>query len=65
MCVAAATGAPVTAEPGESPSWALSIVGPVFVTVEPPSTEKFLAVPSPTGAASAARRYGGEGEARG
>ncbi|HEY4451289.1 MAG TPA: hypothetical protein VGN13_06815 [Solirubrobacteraceae bacterium] len=42
------TGAPVTDDPGLSPRSPNIVVGPVFVTVEPPNTEKLAAVPSPT-----------------
>src|SRR4051794_35221264 len=38
-------GNPVTAEPGETPRLPVTLVGPVFVTVEPPRMAKFCAVP--------------------
>src|ERR1041385_318697 len=38
-------GNPVTAEPGETPRLPVMVEGPVFVTVEPPRTAKFCAVP--------------------
>jgi hypothetical protein len=37
---------PVTADPGETPTSALTVVAPVLVTVEAPSAEKFHAVVS-------------------
>src|SRR5450432_1413716 len=39
-------GNPVTEEPGLTPRSPVITVGPVFVTVEAPSTAKFPAVPS-------------------
>jgi hypothetical protein len=48
-CVCPRTcGAPVTEEPGLRPKSPNIVVGPVLVTVEPPSTEKLAAVPRPT-----------------
>src|ERR1043165_5346728 len=38
-------GNPVTEEPGETPRFPVMTEGPVFVTVEPPRTAKFCAVP--------------------
>ena len=46
-------GAPVTEEPGLSPRSPNIVVGPVFVTVEPASTEKLALVPRPTVAVAA------------
>src|SRR5580700_9495944 len=39
-------GKPVTALPGSSPNEPVTTVGPVFVIVAPPRTEKSRAVPS-------------------
>jgi hypothetical protein len=48
-CVCPSTcGAPVTEEPGLRPKSPNIVVGPVFVTVEPPNTEKLAADPTPT-----------------
>src|SRR3977135_492886 len=38
-------GKPVTALPGLTPTLPLTVVAPVLVTVEPPRTPKFCAVP--------------------
>jgi hypothetical protein len=38
----------VTDEPGLKPKSPNIVVGPVFVTVEPPNTEKLAADPKPT-----------------
>src|ERR1700709_410714 len=38
-------GKPVTALPGLTPTLPLTVVAPVLVTVDPPSTPKFCAVP--------------------
>src|ERR1051325_7178291 len=38
-------GKPVTAVPGLTPTLPLTVVAPVFVTVEPPRTPKLCAVP--------------------
>jgi len=46
-------GKNVTAEPGETPTFPLITEGPVLVTVDPASTEKLVASPSPIGAAEA------------
>ena len=49
------------AVPGETPTSPSTVVGPVFVTVEPPRTPKDKAVPRSTWAATAmaaARRNG-------
>jgi hypothetical protein len=46
-------GNPVTDVPGLSPRSPLTVVGPVFVTVDPARTAKFAAVPSGTGAVAA------------
>ena len=48
----------MTAAPGLTPTSPLMVVGPVLVTVEPPSTPKLWAVPS-VGAVAAAGRYAG------
>src|SRR5277367_6028656 len=54
MCVSPSTcGAPVTEEPGARPRLPNMVVGPVFVTVDPASTEKGVAVPRPMDAAAA------------
>jgi hypothetical protein len=53
-CVSPSTwGAPVTEEPGLRPRLPNIVVGPVLVTVDPPSTEKLAAVPRPTEAGAA------------
>src|SRR5512140_2899789 len=45
-------GKPVMVVPGEVPSSPATTVAPVFVTVEPPSTWKFAAEPSPRAGAA-------------
>src|SRR5665647_1846540 len=54
-------GNPVIAAPGLTPRLPLRTLGPVFVTVEPPSTTKLPAVPRPTGGWAAAAAAGRPG----
>ncbi len=49
-------GNPVTAEPGETPRFSGSVLGPVLVTVAAARTEKFAAVPIETVAVAARAR---------
>src|SRR4051812_524037 len=52
-------GKPVTAVPGLTPRSPVMTLGPVLVTVEPPSTAKLCAVPSDGAVCAAARGAGG------